>query len=922
MSGFAPNSGEPFGGSGTPELPPSPQTPVVISTNVGSVFVSVPSCELAFADDLRGSWTIEPHCYLDRLRLTVAPEIDQAAATWYYGSVMHPGETTFRTETPLAVAGKFIRVRITNTFDVGTNDLGDWDADTNSPSLTSGSGTDDDFYTVSVAGSTELDGVNDWEIRDVVVFRAGAWFRLTDIEWYGIVATETLKPDGNANDISSGRQSLTCYGLLYLAERKQISSSTVETVDGADTGDFHTIGRGISFNQDRRGEFAEHGNRSEEEMPTGATGIGAWDAEANSPALSDGTGGSDGDYYTVSVAGNTLLDGCSSWSLSDIVVFRNGKWKRGSTVPLFVFSYQERGQNEWDAEQAVEYLINRNNPWPVKAVLDITSGNLEWLPKGGIDTDRRTVKAVLDDLIQRQRGVGYFLTYDSRLEQVKLNVFSFADVPINMPNGTTLEANPDQYSLDFEAALDVESSELNNTISTKYHKVIVEGDWRTVTCTLALNTSANQLVADWTAAEQQAYFDGASRESWYSALTLAKKQEANEKARSDDKFKHVFSRFKLADDWDLLARDLDDTTVTERVFEQIDAWNANGELTDKDVETWISGVTVLDRITLRERYDYSTDKITSEAWTDSVETDNLPPFRKPFAFQLTDVPRIPTYELLHELEGAAQEAPDKRKWSVTTHAHHDRAAVTLNVSGGHQQFLAGTAWTNIGFTDLGNWDAAGNSPALTDGVGDEGDYYACTSASTTQTLDGVTDWKIGDRVYFSDGTWRRAPAATDAHGYPTKNHPLDYTSAFVTLTMEMSERATIERRLSLPINGEEERVLVIRANDCRLDYVLPNTIVGIKNGALQKTEGGFVRDDRERLETFARSAAEWYGAQRQTLELKYSQVREIVKLGWCIVNVGPTYQSGSVRSCVTSITYDLLGKSTNFQTAFAELDIA
>ena len=41
---------------------------------------------------------------------------------------------------------------------------------TNTPTLASGSGTTGHFYIVSVAGSTNLDGVTDWEVGDWAVF--------------------------------------------------------------------------------------------------------------------------------------------------------------------------------------------------------------------------------------------------------------------------------------------------------------------------------------------------------------------------------------------------------------------------------------------------------------------------------------------------------------------------------------------------------------------------------------------------------------------------------------------------------------------------------------------------------------------------------------------------------------------------------
>ena len=141
------------------------------------------------------------------------------------------------------------------------------------------------------------------------------------------------------------------------------------------------------------------------------------------------------------------------------------------------------------------------------------------------------------------------------------------------------------------------------------------------------------------------------------------------------------------------------------------------------------------------------------------------------------------------------------------------------------------------------------------------------------------------------------------------------------MTFEMTERARIERVISQPEAGELERVLRVQVQDCRLDYVVPNTVVGVKSGELQHSDGGFVRDDRLRLDTLCKAASTWYGKERQSLELTYKQVREIVQIGWLIVDVGSTYQKSAVNSVVTSIAYDIQNKSTSFQTSFAELDL-
>jgi hypothetical protein len=55
------------------------------------------------------------------------------------------------------------------------NYQGTWNATTNTPTLASSVGTDGYFYVVSVAGTTTLDGLNNWAVGDWVVFNGTAW---------------------------------------------------------------------------------------------------------------------------------------------------------------------------------------------------------------------------------------------------------------------------------------------------------------------------------------------------------------------------------------------------------------------------------------------------------------------------------------------------------------------------------------------------------------------------------------------------------------------------------------------------------------------------------------------------------------------------------------------------------------------------
>jgi len=58
------------------------------------------------------------------------------------------------------------------------NYKGTWNASTNTPTLTSGVGTKGDYYVVSVAGSTTLDGISNWGVGDLATYNGSVWQRV------------------------------------------------------------------------------------------------------------------------------------------------------------------------------------------------------------------------------------------------------------------------------------------------------------------------------------------------------------------------------------------------------------------------------------------------------------------------------------------------------------------------------------------------------------------------------------------------------------------------------------------------------------------------------------------------------------------------------------------------------------------------
>lgn len=63
----------------------------------------------------------------------------------------------------------------------------------------------------------------------------------------------------------------------------------------------------------------------------------------------------------------------------------------------------------------------------------------------------------------------------------------------------------------------------------------------------------------------------------------------------------------------------------------------------------------------------------------------------------------------------------------------------------------------------GTWNANANSPALASSVGTKGDYYVVGTAGTT-TLNGISNWGIGDWAAFNGSVWQRVEGGADLNG--------------------------------------------------------------------------------------------------------------------------------------------------------------
>jgi len=103
-------------------------------------------------------------------------------------------------------AGKFLTTDGTNaswaSVAGGLSYKGTWNASTNTPTLTSGAGTNGFYYIVGVAGATNLDGITDWQVGDWLLFNGANWQKIDQTNLVTSVAGRTGAVTLSTSDIS------------------------------------------------------------------------------------------------------------------------------------------------------------------------------------------------------------------------------------------------------------------------------------------------------------------------------------------------------------------------------------------------------------------------------------------------------------------------------------------------------------------------------------------------------------------------------------------------------------------------------------------------------------------------------------------------------------------------------------------------
>lgn len=205
---------------------------------------------------------------------------------------------------------------------------GTWNASTNTPTLTSGVGNKGDYYVVSVAGTTNLDGITDWQVNDIAVFNGSAWQKIDNTDAVLSVNGQTGTVVLTASDV--GATPNTTHVLVggalsgggQLNANVTVSLNTT-SVNAGSYGNASTVG---SFTVDAYGRLTAASNVSIAIANTQVTGLGTMSTQnANNVAI---TGGN-----ITSIVGN-VVSAIPSGSVTNAQLQNNSTILGNATVTL------------------------------------------------------------------------------------------------------------------------------------------------------------------------------------------------------------------------------------------------------------------------------------------------------------------------------------------------------------------------------------------------------------------------------------------------------------------------------------------------------------------------------------------------------------------------------------------------------------
>lgn len=639
--------------------------------------------------------------------------------------------------------------------------------------------------------------------------------------WYGVMEAEEKEILGKVNGVKTGNQRFQVYGLLRLLETNYIRKSHYVNSAGEEV----IIERGITFNATEFGPYQKRGN-----MAT----------------------------------------------------------QRAGNFSGFMFSHRAYGASQWKASDALKYLLYFHSPKAVVGQVGFWKltgqvNALDWHDIT-IPTDSRTVKSVIDEIVDRRRMAGYKIGFDhSNPAEIVVNfeVFTFNEQPIVVPPGHVIQPNSNTVSLNLENDASVERVQLTNNFSHLVDTVVARGEWVTSTFTVFNGATPELLGQGWLSAHESAYNEAASTQTGYDDLDPEEQAELNTIIRGRTQYQDVYSRFVMNPDWgekNFAKVPSVEPDSSDQYFACVtpDSWIVMSTDNIREAVSVGSDYAYYQPIRMSEKRFLSTLPIPVST------SDSGTIFRDPFSvFQWQEnegeIDTEYKWEIVDQAASSSGAGGDSmRSFSVTTHMLQDSLGIRWQVSAAGGQHMIAKA----------KWD---------------------------QVEDAETP------VYLNAGL-----ATNGALEYGTGK-------ALATVAIEWDKRLEYAEGAPTYIpSGLPARVMIIDVPDARFDLLLPDTVTDIDSyGTLDSNfgtggngNGGILRDDRNRVRQIAIAAAQWYGTKRQALSVDFKSHSNALSIGQLVTTIGGSYPNSTALSVVTSITHNFYsGVRTSIETSYGELDL-
>jgi hypothetical protein len=273
---------------------------------------------------------------------------------------------------------------------------------------------------------------------------------------------------------------------------------------------------------------------------------------------------------------------------------------------------------------------------------------------------------------------------------------------------------------------------------------------------------------------------------------------------------------------------------------------------------WWAGLKLLDKLPLLSDHDYST---VDDDIVDRTIDNSQPEYLRPFVVGQLDH----EWAILNSMHRGDLFHENHTKdlgwnWSISLSMQEDVPGIVMDVAGAMQHVIA------------------------------EDEFLPAEAVAVARMSDeGETDWK----------------------------------EFLVTVCVEFDQHVEAHwPEEALTTADDFVRELIIDVPRCRLDWLQPDTVIGIDSGgALVTSSGGYVRDDRTLLKDIARSAYAWYGQTRKALTVVQHNLVTTRAIGELITQIGETGNRTEVNSVVTKLDFNVRAGTVTVTTQYAELDL-